>query len=257
MRDSFEDHLGARLRARFYPQPESVAKLEESLRQVSAGSARTTSRFAVPGGVGVLVVIVVALVLVSGLQRPSVPVGPAASASAEPTRASHAAAGPDDLVLMRTSSGPFDHPSERTIDGFPNIAIFGSGLVVARDPSLPIDQRPSYRALQLDAPEWQGVLSAIAAANLTELEIDADPRGCFSAGTVIYSVAAEGGTFKETIAPCLFTVDGLAPPDPAIYGQGLVDLDAVLHRLIGQVVERGTAWGGDVPTVRIAPSIEG
>lgn len=258
MHDSFDDHLRARLRARFDPQPEAVSQLEETLRHVPTRSASTASRFAMPGAIGSLVVILVALALVSGLQPPIGPVGPVTSTSPEPTKPSHAVAGPDDVVLMRTSSGPFNHPSERTIVGQPQIVIFGGGLIVAYDPRLQIDRPRPYLALQLDRQEWHDVESAITAANLTELEFDPKlARGCFSAGTTIFSVATEDGMLVETVAPCLFTIDGLATPDPAIYGRGLVDLDAVLHRLIGEVVERGIEWRGEIPTVLIAPRIEG
>jgi hypothetical protein len=159
---------------------------------------------------------------------------------------------------MRTESGPFDAESERTLTGHPNFIAFTDGVIAVLDTRLPVDEPAKYLSLRLDEAEWSELSATIAAADLPSSKID-DKAGssCFDGTTALYLVRSEAGGLTEVEAPCLLTIDDLATPDPAVYGRGLVALDGLLHRLAGEVLERGVEWRGNVPSVKIAPGIGG
>lgn len=241
-----------------HPKIESGAcRVDEAVSRLVL-RVRARSPVAASGLLGIAAVALVVLAIVGGSELVRGPAGPAESAHNVPATTSPSVKSPATVLLMRTESGPFDFPSERTVIGHPNVMILTDGSIVARDTRLPVDQPGRYLALQLTALEWEEAESAIAAANLGSAEIDvASARQCFNGETVIFALATESRIFTELAAPCLLTIEGLASPDPAIYSQGLVDLDALLGGLTLEAIERGREWHQEIPTVLVAPAIGG
>lgn len=179
-----------------------------------------------------------------------VPIDDSASASAE--RAAPHIAMPDDVLLLRYFSGPWEHPSERRLTTLASTVLFRDGTVVAD--MNPVCCDPDLRIIRLHPEEMEAVTSRIGAlAPITPVDRASFLRfnsGCADAAVQVINVRV-GAEPVEVAIYCLYT---RLPHRPAGAPESAVELSRILDDLEDLVAARESVpVDRPLPVVRMAP----
>lgn len=143
---------------------------------------------------------------------------------------------PEEVVILRAYSGPWENASERTGFASADVVLFRDGLVIA-DVS-PIFDVQDIRAVQLEAEELAEVLEAIAeAAPIPTDRASSRNSGCDDAGAQVIRVNLPDGGVEIAIY-CLAT-------DIPVVPTGTPEFAVVLSRLLDDLEQ----LAADRPTV--------
>lgn len=162
---------------------------------------------------------------------------------------------PDDVILVRAWSGPWETAAERTGFALAEVAVYRDGTVLA-DIS-PVADARDVRAVQLREAELEELLAGIAEASPVPVDRASSLRfnsGCADAGVQVIWVRS-GGRPVEQAVYCLdtrFLAPGDAVPESAVALSRILD-DLQL------LVEEGPHIATDklMPLVPAAPFVGG
>lgn len=252
MDDDLERRVSRYLEERLAASPQEIGALRRFAATLDQRRTRPFPGIALLAGAAVLLL---ALVVPMGLRLFSVSSPPGGLG---PTIIGPSPSTESLLVLARTYSGMFTAEDQRTGRAEPQIAVFSDGLLVARDPLELRVAENHYRALRLTSAELSALTDTLISSGLADSIAPQAGRGCFDGSTAIFTLGDPGNRATEVVAPCLYDRPDLGiTPRPEVFGAGLIRINHLLDDLTARAMASGSAWIGELPSIRLAPYIGG
>ena len=257
MNDRTDDAIATVLKSEYAPTADDIHGLEVEVARVGGERRQGPINSRLVAFAATVAFVAVAVVLGPNFLGNIIPQGPGASGI--PTTSDPVVVPPTStpgdayMLISRVYSGPITNGEARTVAGNPDVIVWSDGVVVGR----PTGEN-EYLSLVLGTTSLDAFRATLASAELDATHIDpAAVNRCFDGFTTIFTIDTGVGGHREVVAPCLFSVEGLSTPDPAIYGDGLLSVEAALNELQTSLDRVGARWTGSVPTVPVAPQVGG